>query len=211
MTKPRPVQRRGAPRNSKTRFAASFCSTCDVAVTSINDLTALPARIEAAIQDVQAHASSMVQTAERAGQLLLQAKAAVPHGEWDIWLRTHCTVSPRTAQAYMRLCTKLGGLPAEMRNAVADLPLREAMKTITTAPTAPPRASKSVRVPTRTDAERTAETLRAGAKAIQRTARDIEDSHRMNRREVEKTRAKLQAALGELDRLLAVTEPRVCV
>src|SRR5262249_7175396 len=61
-----------------------------------------------------------------AGDLLLKAKAQLKHGGWLDWLKANCEISERTVQAYMRLAR----LPVEKRNAVADLPLREALSAI---------------------------------------------------------------------------------
>jgi hypothetical protein len=67
-----------------------------------------------------------VQHAIRAGELLLQAKRTAAHGNWSSWLAENVEFSDRLAQAYMRLAR----LPLEKRNAVADLPLREALSAI---------------------------------------------------------------------------------
>ena len=86
---------------------------------------------------VQAHASATgamrdaVSHAVRAGELLAQAKAALPHGDFG----TFCAALPfaaTTARGYMRLAA-LG--PAE-RQRIADLPLRTALLQI-----AEPRAA----------------------------------------------------------------------
>src|SRR5262249_13725314 len=61
-----------------------------------------------------------------AGELLLKAKAQLKHGGWLDWLKASCEIPERTVQAYMRLAR----LPVEKRNAVADLPLREALSAI---------------------------------------------------------------------------------
>jgi hypothetical protein len=65
--------------------------------------------------------------ARRAGELLRQAKAALPHGDWLPWLEKHCDVSARTAQAYMRIADRWQTLEAAKAQRVADLPLREAL------------------------------------------------------------------------------------
>jgi hypothetical protein len=61
-----------------------------------------------------------------AGELLLEAKRKLKHGNWLSWLQENCEIPERTVQAYMRLAR----LPIEKRNAVADLPLREALSAI---------------------------------------------------------------------------------
>jgi hypothetical protein len=39
----------------------------------------------------------------RCGELLIEAKKAVPHGEWLPWIRANLSFCPRQAQKYMRL------------------------------------------------------------------------------------------------------------
>ncbi len=47
---------------------------------------------------------SALETARQLGELLLEAKALVLHGEWLGWLRSHCpNVSTRTCQLYMQV------------------------------------------------------------------------------------------------------------
>lgn len=98
-----------------------------------------------ATEIMQAHeaacraAQSALEHARRAGELLIQAKAAVPHGAWLPWLAEHCPTLPeRTARAYMRVARHWPALEAAVgdRQRVADLPLREALKLL-----APPRES----------------------------------------------------------------------
>jgi Protein of unknown function (DUF3102) len=86
-------------------------------------LVSLATRIR---QEHEAVATSIMKAVEHAitaGELLLEAKGQVKHGEWLSWLADNCEISARTAQAYMRLARA----PLEKRNAVADLPLREAL------------------------------------------------------------------------------------
>jgi len=73
-------------------------------------------------------ANKAVEYAFKAGELLLEAKATVKHGEWLKWLENNFEDSERTAQTYMRLVKELPNLESEKRNAVADLPLRDAVK-----------------------------------------------------------------------------------
>lgn len=48
-------------------------------------------------------ANEAIGHAMAAGNLLLQAKAALEHGEWGSWLADNITVTPRQAQRYMAL------------------------------------------------------------------------------------------------------------
>jgi len=51
--------------------------------------------------------TSPLHHARRAGELLLELKAAVPHDGWPQWLAEHCpTLSTRTAQACMRVASQ---------------------------------------------------------------------------------------------------------
>lgn len=73
-----------------------------------------------AIRDAVAHAI-------RAGELLLEAKAAMPHGAFGEFCKA-LPFSDRTARGYMRLAR----LDDEKRQRVADLTLREALQSLAT-------------------------------------------------------------------------------
>jgi hypothetical protein len=95
---------------------------------------ALPAGIASDIraehQAALAAARDAVAHAIRAGELLLEAKAALGHGEFGPWLAANVEFSARTAQGYMQLAK----LDDQKRNAVADLSLRRALDFIATPP-----------------------------------------------------------------------------
>lgn len=159
----------------------------------------LPIRIEAALQDVRKHAAGMVHAAVRAGELLMQAKAAVPHGEWGQWLAEHCTIAPRTAQAYMRLAEALPTLPPQDAQRVADLPLREALNAITTAPTAPSR-SNNWYLPPAAQGRQARSLFQSCVRTLGGFARDA-GIRAIKPERIKAMRAKLKSALDELDRL----------
>ena len=46
-------------------------------------------------------AEEAIESAKSAGELLLKAKAALPHGSWENWLKTNTSISVRRAQRYM--------------------------------------------------------------------------------------------------------------
>lgn len=48
-------------------------------------------------------AQSAIHHARQAGELLIEAKQQIKHGEWIPWLEANCEVGPRQAQKYMRL------------------------------------------------------------------------------------------------------------
>jgi hypothetical protein len=89
-------------------------------------VTTLAVRIR---QELEATRTSLVQAVEHAitaGELLIEAKQQVKHGEWLPWLTENCEISERTAQAYM----KLARAPLEKRNALRFSPLRDALAAI---------------------------------------------------------------------------------
>jgi hypothetical protein len=81
--------------------------------------------INAAHAGVEAAKREGARYAVECGRLLAQAKETVPHGGWDAWLRLNTTVSPRTAQLYMRIARHIEGDPAKAQR-VAGLSVREA-------------------------------------------------------------------------------------
>src|SRR5262245_25009399 len=77
------------------------------------------------------HGTRAVAHAQACGQLLIEAKVQVAHGEWLDWLKANCSgISERTAQGYMRLARELPKLDSAKAQRVADLPLRDALAAI---------------------------------------------------------------------------------
>ena len=95
----------------------------------MNALVALAADINGEHAAAFGKAREALQHARRAGELLIEAKVGLSHGEWLPWLRDHCEFSERTAQSYMRLASRWPELEAKSA-AVADLPLRDALKAL---------------------------------------------------------------------------------
>jgi Protein of unknown function (DUF3102) len=92
----------------------------------INCLAGLAKKINAAHSKMQQAMKAALGHAVEAGEMLLEAKATLGHGDWLLWLDRNCTVSPRTAQAYMRVARNFPKLEAKSA-AVADLTLRDAL------------------------------------------------------------------------------------
>jgi Protein of unknown function (DUF3102) len=76
----------------------------------VNHLDDLAARIRAEHDDVQAAAGTGIAHALNAGDLLIEAKRRLKHGEWLAWLSEHCNILERWAWAYMRLARYLRAL-----------------------------------------------------------------------------------------------------
>jgi hypothetical protein len=63
----------------------------------------LAAQINAEHSHARACARKALEHARRAGDLLLQAKAAMGHGAWLPWIARNCEFTARTAQRYIEL------------------------------------------------------------------------------------------------------------
>lgn len=97
--------------------------------------TTVATQINEAHQAACNAAQSAIEHARRAGDLLMEAKAQIPHGEWLPWLAEHCpTVPERTAQAYMRIASRWPELEAAANTQrVTYLPIRQALALLSTA------------------------------------------------------------------------------
>ena len=68
----------------------------------------------------------------RAGELLVEAKSRVQHGEWGSWVEANFEGSTRTTQAYMKVAREIPNLDEVKAQRVALLSLREAMRELST-------------------------------------------------------------------------------
>ena len=91
-----------------------------------NSLTELAARIRGEHEATAAAMKRSVAHAIAAGELLIEAKSLLQHGQWSPWLCDHCAMPERTARLYMRLATN-----REKIGNVADLSMRGAIALIT--------------------------------------------------------------------------------
>jgi hypothetical protein len=89
-------------------------------------LDKLPAKINEAHAESERAIQAGVEHAFRAGALLRQAKAQVPHGKWLSWIKANCAFTPRTAQNYMALAS----LDAEKAKRVSHSTVREALRSL---------------------------------------------------------------------------------
>jgi len=85
-------------------------------------------------QEHEASASALkcgLEHAIKAGRLLIEAKEQLKHGRWLPWLKEHCEVPERTAQAYMRVARTFGHLDEDSNpQRVADLSFRNALNSL---------------------------------------------------------------------------------
>ena len=90
-----------------------------------NRLVMLAAEIKAAHEAAEAATQTAFAKAIEAGRLLIEARAAIPHGGWLAWVRD-LGMTVRTAQRYMQLAR----LPADKSDTVAHLGIRAALAEI---------------------------------------------------------------------------------
>jgi Protein of unknown function (DUF3102) len=93
-------------------------------VEGSNRLPELAARIKAEHEATAISLRRGVQHGMAAGDLLIEAKALLKHGQWLPWLRDHCAMSERSAQLYMRLAKNRTEIEANTKQ-VADLTMNE--------------------------------------------------------------------------------------
>jgi hypothetical protein len=109
-----------------TALAQEAPSTATPARAGSNSLPDLAARIRVEHEATSVALKSSVEHAIVAGELLIEAKALVQHGQWLPWLAKNCALSERTAQLYMRCAKNRSAIEEQIRNDVADLTLNEA-------------------------------------------------------------------------------------
>ena len=85
-----------------------------------NSLPDLAARIRAEHRAAAASLGDAVRHATAAGELLIEAKALVRHGQWLPWLRDHCSLSERTCQLYMRVAKNRAEIERTNAQSIAD-------------------------------------------------------------------------------------------
>jgi Protein of unknown function (DUF3102) len=95
-------------------------------LTLSNSLVDLAARIRAEHEAAGGALKRSLQHAIAAGELLLEAKAQLKHGQWLPWLSEHCELSERSAQLYIRIAKNRTTIEEQMRNGVADLTMNQA-------------------------------------------------------------------------------------
>src|SRR5258708_20000263 len=68
-----------------------------------NSLESLATRIRKEQRAIEAALTSIAAHVMAAGDLLIEAKKKLKHGEWLPWLTLHCEISKRTSQVYIPL------------------------------------------------------------------------------------------------------------
>jgi N6-adenosine-specific RNA methylase IME4 len=92
-------------------------------------LAEIAARIKLAHQAAATSLKCGIEHAITAGELLIEAKKHIPHGQWLPWLGEHCGITPRSAQGYMKLARNRDKLEANTQ-ALAHLTIEGALKSL---------------------------------------------------------------------------------
>lgn len=97
-------------------------------VTDSDNLATIASAINEEHALAEQYASMAIHRARRAGELLNQAKAQVPHGQWLPWLAANCPkISTRRAQEYMRVVREWPALQAKYAES-AHLTVNDALE-----------------------------------------------------------------------------------
>lgn len=106
----------------------------------VDALTILAAKINAEHAAAYSAIKTGIDHAMRCGALRIEAKAAVPHGDFAAWITTNTALSERSAQRYMQLSRERPALEAKAP-ALADLTIERACNLVArTAPAVKHRA-----------------------------------------------------------------------
>jgi DUF3102 family protein len=132
---------RAGRRTADTNIPEERMHSTDIALS--NSLADLAARIRAEHEAASTALTDGFQHAMTAGQLLVEAKRQVAHGDWLTWLESSCDLSPRTAQAYMRVARSFNHLGSNAQR-VAHLSFRDTLKLLAKT------SSQATRLPTDT-------------------------------------------------------------
>jgi hypothetical protein len=89
-------------------------------------LSQLAERINSEHEATEANARASIQHARAAGELLLQVKAQVGHGNWLAWVQHHCQFSERMARRYMKIADRWTELANRTR--ASDFSVREGLR-----------------------------------------------------------------------------------
>ena len=102
----------------------------------------LVVQINTAHRNAGISASQAINSAAECGRLLIEAKAIVPHGEWEPWLEAHTEVGSRQAQKYMRLAEHWTEIEAKCEEGSSLLGVDSALRLIAKPKPAPAAADE---------------------------------------------------------------------
>ena len=119
---------------------------------AVPPLSTLAADIRSAHADCFAAVNRGLDFARRAGELLIEAKAALPHGEFTAWVERECGIVPRTAQRYVKIARNWPAIEAAKSDRGSLLTITDARDLLTepAEPTADVEPAKSADIPRET-------------------------------------------------------------
>ena len=170
-------------------------------------LPSLADDIRVAVMEAESHARGAMTSALHAGELLVQAKGYLQHGQWETWLAANCPLSFRTAQAYMRLFKRIELLPEEEAQRVADLPIREAINAISTKPGAAKPATArrerlaDISISECKDRDRIVAAIRLSTNRLNKAAKTIQNLTVIKGKDVAEVKRRLLEALAQIEEL----------
>lgn len=91
-------------------------------------LETLADRINAKMNEAEAAHRTALERAKEAGELLIEAKDRVPHGQWLPWLADNCRVSADMAGKWMKLAREWPALVSAHSEQVPYLGVKEALR-----------------------------------------------------------------------------------
>lgn len=94
-----------------------------IPATAVSKMTEeeLAKSIKEKISSMLSSFSRSVVAAMDVGDLLIEAKARVGHGNFEAWVTEHCATSYRSARRYMGMAKKRGKIEAQLRGKMANL------------------------------------------------------------------------------------------
>lgn len=92
----------------------------DVARREVSVARPLKALVPLIRAELEAGDAAGVEHYRAAGEMLLEAKAQVFHGEWIGWLQRNFAIPPRTAQKYMKLAAVVAKTPTRRFSTLRD-------------------------------------------------------------------------------------------
>jgi hypothetical protein len=105
-------------------------------LTKTDELTTLAESVNEHHRECELAARSAIGHAKVAGELLIEAKGRVSHGEWLPWLEGNVECSQRTSQGYMKVAREWKRLESKTQR-VADLSLRDGLRLLSEQPPEP--------------------------------------------------------------------------
>jgi len=155
-------------------------------------------------EEARQHAGRATALAIVIGQTLQIAKKKVVHGKWSEWLECYCRLNERTARAYMQLAKSMPLMDESKRQRVANLPLREAIKAISTNQYITQKHPCIPRIAGSTEREKSCSIFSNAINSLKVFHSIVEKASDVKGSDAVALRKKLTSALAELDRLESV-------